>query len=212
MAGSNIGVFPHDPLLIVLSSPSGAGKSTMCRRLLAWDQRLWMSISVTTRPIRAGEIAGQDYHFTDTAGFAAIEADGGFLESARVHDNLYGTPRRPVEDATARGQDVLFDIDWQGAQQVFQKLGDALLRVFLLPPSMAELEQRLRSRAQDSDMVIAKRLAKARDEISHWAEYDYVLVNDNPDHCFERLAAIIAAERLRRTRQRGLVEFIKTLI
>jgi len=202
----------HEPLLIILSSPSGAGKSTMSRRLLAWDPRIAMSVSVTTRKPRPGEADGREYHFTDRAGFAAIEAAGGFLESACVHDNLYGTPRAAVETLRAAGRDVLFDIDWQGAQQLFQKLGQSLVRIFLLPPSMPALEQRLRSRAQDDDTVIARRLAKARDEISHWAEYDYVLVNDDPDVCFENIRAIVVAERLRRTHQRGLVDFIRTLI
>jgi len=199
-------------LLFVLSSPSGAGKSTLSRRLLAGDASFVLSISATTRPMRPGEVDGKDYHFVDLARFRAMAEAGGMLEHARVFDHHYGTPRAPVEAAIAAGRDVLFDVDWQGTQQLRDSaLGFALVRVFILPPSIAELERRLRHRGQDDDAVIARRMAKSQAEISHWAEYDYVLINDDLDLCYSQIETIVAAERLRRPRQRALVGHIDSL-
>lgn len=199
-------------LMFVLSSPSGAGKSTLSRLLLADDGNIVMSVSATTRPPRPGEVDGKDYYFVDQSRFDAMVKDDAFLEWATVFSNCYGTPRGPVETALALGRDVLFDIDWQGTQQIAQKAQGDLVRVFILPPSMAALEHRLRSRAQDSEEVIQNRMARAADEISHWAEYDYVLVNDDLEHCLSQVKTILAAERLKRTRQTGLVEFVKGML
>lgn len=199
-------------LMIVLSSPSGAGKTTMTRRLLAQDSQIAMSVSVTTRPPRPGERDGEDYYFITKDKFAELEADGELLEHARVFDNYYGTPREPVEEALSEGKDIVFDIDWQGAQQLTEAAADDLVKIFILPPNMRELEKRLRTRAQDSDDVIAKRMSKSENEISHWAEYDYVLVNENIDRAMGELLSIVTAERMRRRRQPWLSGFVKRLI
>lgn len=185
-------------LLLVLSSPSGAGKSTLTRRLRETDPNLHLSISCTTRPRRRSELDGRDYNFISPKAFAEQEAAGDFLESAEVHGNRYGTPRRPVEDALRQGRDVIFDIDWQGTQQIAQKMRDDLVSVFILPPSIDELRARLERRAEDDDTTIARRLAKAKDEIGHWSEYDYVIINDDLSRAFAEVQAILAAERLRR--------------
>ncbi|MFN3292209.1 MAG: guanylate kinase [Gemmobacter sp.] len=203
---------PRRGLLLILSSPSGAGKSTMARRLMAWDPTLRFSVSATTRPPRPGEEHGVDYWFHSRESFAALVDAGGMLEHAEVFGNLYGSPRAPVEQAMAEGRDTLFDVDWQGGQQIRNSvLGKDAVSVFILPPSIAELDRRLRSRGQDSDAVIAGRMAKSRDEISHWAEYDYVLVNDDADRTFADLVAIVTAERLKRDRQPDLSAFVRSL-
>ncbi len=199
-------------LMIVLSSPSGAGKTTLTRRLLSENSDMAMSVSATTRKPRPGEKDGADYFFVDKAKFSVMIDEGEFLEHAKVFDNYYGTPRGPVEDSLVSGKDVLFDIDWQGAQQLTQASSDDLVKIFILPPGMQELEKRLRSRAQDSDDVIAKRMSKSEAEISHWAEYDYVIVNDDVDMAMAELSAIIIAERLKRKRQLWLGPFVKTLV
>ena len=198
-------------LLLILSSPSGAGKSTLTRRLMVWDPTLRFSVSATTRTPRPGEVDGRDYHFLQRAAFEALVASGGMLEHAEVFGNLYGSPRAPVEAAMAEGRDTVFDIDWQGGQQIRQAMRDDVVSVFILPPSMRELERRLQSRGQDSAEVIAGRMAKSRDEISHWAEYDYVLVNRDLDATEADLVAIIRAERLRRDRQPDLSAFVRAL-
>ena len=202
---------PRRGLLFILSSPSGAGKSTLARRLIAEDPAIAMSVSTTTRAQREGEVAGVDYDFVDNATFDAMVERDEFLEWAHVFGNRYGTPRTQIEQGLTAGRDYLFDIDWQGTQQLFQKMGRDVVRVFILPPSIEELERRLRSRATDSDEVIAGRMARARDEISHWDAYDYVLVNDDIDACFGQVRAILAAERLTRERQTGLIEFARGL-
>ncbi len=198
-------------LLLVLSSPSGAGKSTLSRRLLAEEPNLSMSVSMTTRPPRSGEVDGVHYHFVDHDQFDRMIAADGFMEYATVFGNQYGTPKAAVATQLADGRDVLFDIDWQGTQQIGEIACDDLVSVFILPPSAGELERRLRTRAQDSAAVIAQRMAKANDEVSHWAEYDYVIVNADLDLSVTRIRAILAAERLKRRRQIGLAEFVKTL-
>ncbi|MFO1141732.1 MAG: guanylate kinase [Amaricoccus sp.] len=199
-------------ILIILSSPSGAGKSTLSRRLLELDPEVRFSISATTRPPRPGERDGVEYLFIDRPAFEAMVKAGQMLEHAEVFGNLYGTPRAPVEAAVARGEDVLFDVDWQGGQQIrASDLREAAVSIFILPPSIAALEARLRARGQDSPEVVARRMATSRDEISHWAEYDYVLVNENLKQCEEELRAIIAAERLRRERRPELVEMVRHL-
>jgi guanylate kinase len=197
-------------LMLVLSSPSGAGKSTLSRKLLAVDPGVELSVSVTTRKQRPGEVDGRDYHFIDAPRFDAMVENGELLEWAQVFGNRYGTPRLPVEAALAQGRDVLFDIDWQGTQQL-EKAGRDLVSIFVLPPSIPDLEQRLRTRAQDSDEVIHARMAKAADEMSHWAEYDYVIVNTDIDHAFAQVRSILAAERLTRERQTGLSDFVRRL-
>jgi len=199
-------------LMVVLSSPSGAGKTTLTRRLLAGNPDMTMSVSATTRPPRSGEQEGEDYFFVTKTRFAELEEQGEFLEHAKVFDNHYGTPRGPVEEALMRGQDVIFDIDWQGAQQLTQAAADDLVKIFILPPNMRELEQRLRTRAQDSDAVIAKRMSKSEAEISHWAEYDYVIVNEDIETALSELKTIVASERMRRRRQMWLGGFVKSLI
>jgi guanylate kinase len=198
-------------VMLVLSSPSGAGKTTLSRKLLANDAGITLSISVTTRARRADEVDGRDYHFIDAARFEAMRRGGELLEWATVFDNCYGTPRVPVEQAIAAGRDVLFDIDWQGTQQLREKARSDLVSVFVLPPSVEELERRLHSRASDSHTVIAGRMGKAVDEMSHWAEYDYVIVNRDLDSAFVKVQAILAAERVRRERQTGLTEFVRGL-
>ena len=199
-------------LLLILSSPSGAGKSTLARRLMEWDPTLRFSVSATTRAPRPGELDGREYHFSGRAEFEAMVQGGQMLEHAEVFGNFYGSPRAPVEAAMNEGRDTLFDIDWQGGQQIRNSaLGRDAVSIFVLPPSIAELERRLRSRAQDSDAVIAGRMAKSRDEISHWAEYDYVLINNDIDAAFAELATILQAERMRRDRQPALSEFVRSL-
>jgi guanylate kinase len=198
-------------LMLVLSSPSGAGKTTLSRRLLEADPLVELSVSVTTRKQRPGEVDGRDYHFIDAARFDAMVKQGELLESAQVFGHRYGTPRTPVEVALARGRDVLFDIDWQGTQQLREKADRDLVSIFVLPPSIPDLERRLRTRAQDSDEVIHARMAKAADEMSHWAEYDYVVINSDIDHAFADVQAILAAERLKRERQIGLSAFVRGL-
>lgn len=198
-------------LMVVLSSPSGAGKSTMTRMLLADNTNMTMSVSTTTRRPRSGEEDGVDYYFIGKTKFADMIEDGEFLEHAKVFDNYYGTPRPPVEAALADGHDVLFDIDWQGAQQLTQAAGDDLVKIFILPPSKRELESRLHTRAQDSAAVIAKRMAKSEAEISHWAEYDYIIVNDDLDTAMQELRTIVSAERMKRRRQMWLGPFVKAL-
>lgn len=199
-------------LLIILSSPSGAGKSTLSRRLLEVDPEMRFSVSATTRPPRPGEQDGRDYFFKSRREFEAMAEAGEMLEYAEVFGNLYGTPRAPVEAATKAGQDVLFDVDWQGGQQIRNSpLADSVISIFILPPSIAELENRLRARGQDSGEVVAARMAKSRDEISHWAEYDYVLVNETLSTCEAELRAIIEAERLRRERRPDLMVLVNQM-
>jgi guanylate kinase len=199
-------------VLFVLSSPSGAGKTTISRMMLDADSDIALSISATTRPPRPGEVDGVHYHFVDTERFKKMAADGEFLEWAHVFGHRYGTPRAPVEELLAAGKDVLFDIDWQGAQQLYQEAGPDVVRVFVLPPTMEELERRLRSRGTDSDEVIAARMERAANEISHWDGYDYVLINDDVDGCFDEVRAILRAERPKRRRQIGLIGFARDLI
>ena len=199
-------------LVLVLSSPSGAGKSTLAKHLLKSDDDIQMSVSVTTRAPRPGEVDGKDYHFISLEKFNTMAANDELLEHAMVFDNGYGTPRQPVEDWLSSGQDVLFDIDWQGTQQVHEKLRDDLVRVFILPPSAKELHDRLFNRAQDKASVIAKRMAQASNEISHWAEYDYVVINDDLQHCQAEIAAILKAERLKRFRRIGLSAMVRDML
>ena len=199
-------------LLIILSSPSGAGKSTLAKRLMAWDPTLRFSVSATTRTPRPGEVDGKDYYFRSRDDFAAMVADGEMLEHAEVFGNCYGSPKAPVERAMAEGRDTLFDIDWQGGQQIRNSaLGKDVVSIFVLPPSIAELDRRLRSRGQDSDEVIRGRMAKSQAEISHWAEYDYVLINDDIDRAEADLKTILTAERMRRDRLTGLSAFVMGL-
>ena len=197
--------------MMVLSSPSGAGKTTISRMLLERDSNLRMSISVTTRPRRPGEGEGRDYYFIDQMVFERMVQDGALLEHALVFGNRYGTPRAAVERMLAEGRDVLFDIDWQGTQQLAEKARDDLVSVFVLPPSTAELERRLRTRAADSEDEVQRRMSKASDEMSHWAEYDYVIVNRNLDDSVAKVQAILTAERLKRERQSGLSDFVRDL-
>ena len=199
-------------LMFVLSSPSGAGKTTIAHRLLEDDLELAMSISVTTRPIRPGEADGLDYRFTDRASFETMVEAGDFLEWAEVFGHLYGTPKAQIKAGLKEGQDFLFDIDWQGTQQLYQRMETDVVRVFLLPPSIDALEARLRARGTDSDEVIRDRMARSRAEISHWDGYDYVVVNDDMDVCFRQVHGILNAERLRRARQTGLVDFTRDLM
>lgn len=199
-------------LLIILSSPSGAGKSTLARRLRDWDSDIRFSVSATTRAARPGEVDGTDYHFTSEAEFKRMVTEGEMLEHAHVFGNFYGSPRGPVEQAINDGCDVLFDIDWQGAQQIANSpLAPHVLSIFLLPPSITELRRRLESRGQDSAEVIQKRMTRSWDEISHWGAYDYVLVNDDLDATEEKLTTIVTAERLRRTQQPGLSDHVRHL-
>ena len=198
-------------LMLVLSSPSGAGKTTLSRRLLEEDKGVTLSVSVTTRKIRPGERDGRDYTFIDRRRFDALIEQDALLEWAEVFDNYYGTPTKPVMDALAAGRDVLFDIDWQGTQQLREKARGDLVSVFVLPPSIPELERRLKSRAQDDYETIHRRMAKAADEMSHWAEYDYVVINRDLERAFAEVQAILSAERLKRERQPGLSDFVRGL-
>jgi guanylate kinase len=199
-------------LLIILSSPSGAGKSSLARRLREWDPEIRFSVSATTRPPRPGEVDGREYHFRSHDQFETLVAEGQMLEHALVFGNRYGSPRGPVEEAMAAGCDTLFDIDWQGGQQIRNSaLGQDVVSIFILPPSMTELERRLHERGQDSASVIADRMAKSLSEVSHWAEYDYVLVNRDLDICEAQITAILTAERLRRERQPWLTGFVRGL-
>lgn len=198
-------------VLLVLSSPSGAGKTTLARRILEEDGGIEMSVSVTTRPPRPGEADGRDYHFASAERFEAMRRAGGLLEWARVFDNFYGTPKAPVMAALDEGRDALFDIDWQGAQQIAETLPGDLVRVFILPPSSSALEERLRSRNQDSAETVRRRMNDASAEMSHWAEYDYVIVNSDLDRSVAGLRAILAAERLKRERLLGLSAFVRGL-
>ncbi|MBX3446880.1 MAG: guanylate kinase [Parvibaculaceae bacterium] len=198
-------------LMLVLSSPSGAGKTTLSRRLLDSDNEIDMSVSATTRKPRPGEVDGKDYFFLTTEDFGIMRNKGEFLEHAKVFGNYYGTPRKPVEEALARGHDVLFDIDWQGTQQLDETAQEDLVKVFILPPSAQDLEKRLEKRAQDPADVVAARMAKASDEISHYQEYDYIIINEDIDKAFAELQAILRAERLKRRRLTGLSNFVKQL-
>ncbi len=199
-------------LLIILSSPSGAGKSSLAKRLMAWDPSLKFSVSATTRQPRPGEVDGVDYYFKSHEEFENLIAEGGMLEHAEVFGNYYGSPQGPIDDAIAEGRDTIFDIDWQGGQQIRRsKLAQDVVSIFILPPSIADLESRLRGRAQDSEEVIEKRMAQSRNEISHWAEYDYVIVNRDLDKAEEKLKTILTAERARASRQPQLTEFVRGL-
>lgn len=199
-------------LLLILSSPSGAGKSTLARRMLARFPQMQFSVSATTRDPRPGEVNGREYYFTDKEAFQASAEKGDMLEHALVHGNFYGTPRGPVEAAMADGREVVFDIDWQGGKQIrASDVRDSVVSVFILPPSIAELEARLMSRAQDSRETVERRIRQARIEIAHWTDYDYVLINDDLDACAEQLEAILVAERLRRGRQPDLASAVQVL-
>lgn len=198
-------------LMFVLSSPSGAGKTTLSRRLLAEEEGVAMSVSVTTRTPRPGEVDGKDYYFIDVPKYDAMVAAGELLEHAVVFDNKYGTPKQQVMDSLASGRDVLFDIDWQGTRQLAQTCREDLVSVFILPPTLEELERRLRARAQDSEEVVQKRMARAVDEISHWEEYDYVVVNEDLDHAMDHIRRILYAERFKRWRQLDIGEFVGQL-
>ena len=198
-------------LMLVLSSPSGAGKTSISRAVLDRDEGIELSVSMTTRPKRPGEVAGVHYHFVDKQAFGLMENRRELLEFAQVFGHYYGTPRKPVDDTLAQGRDMLFDIDWQGTQQIMETARDDLVSIFILPPSTLELERRLRSRAQDPDTVVAERMAKAADEMSHYAEYDYIVVNSDFEDSVMSVQSILRAERLRRQRQVGLGEFVKGL-
>ncbi|WP_422364687.1 guanylate kinase [Pyruvatibacter mobilis] len=197
--------------MFVMSSPSGAGKTTLSRGLLDSDDQIVMSVSATTRNPRPGEVDGKDYYFVSVEDFGLMVNRGEFLEHAKVFDNYYGTPRGPVEEALSNGKDVLFDIDWQGTQQLKENAREDVVSIFILPPSTQELERRLHTRAQDSADIVAKRMAKAADEMSHWAEYDYIIVNQDLDKSRTQIRAILDAERLKRPRQTGLGGFVKGL-
>ena len=199
-------------LMLVLSSPSGAGKTTLSRKLLASDPSVAMSISTTTRQARSGEEEGKDYFFVSPSMFTQMAEGGAFLEHALVFGHHYGTPKEPVQLALAKGRDVLFDIDWQGTQQLREQAGDDLVSIFVLPPSHDELERRLRARAQDAEDVVQARMAKANNEISHWAEYDYVVINDDLDSTLQKIRTILDAERMKRGRQTGIADFARKLM
>ncbi|MCW1401168.1 guanylate kinase [Novosphingobium sp. MW5] len=199
-------------LMFILSSPSGAGKTTIARRLLQEDAEIRLSVSVTTRPMRPGEVDGKDYHFVSQAEFDRMVEDDEFYEWAHVFDHCYGTPKAQIRAGLKAGEDFLFDIDWQGTQQLYQKDQQDVVRVFLLPPSIDELRRRLNGRATDSAEVIHARMDRARAEISHWDGYDYVVVNDDIDLCFEKVTQILEAERMRRQRQTGLIGFVRELM
>jgi len=198
-------------LMFILSSPSGAGKTTIARRLLAEDGEIAMSVSATTRPMRAGEVAGKDYHFVDQAQFDRMVEANEFYEWAHVFGHSYGTPKAEIRAGLKAGRDYLFDIDWQGSQQLYQKAERDVVRVFILPPSLGELQRRLVGRGTDSAEVIASRMARAQAEISHWDGYDYVVINDDVETCFAKVREILEAERMRRTRQTGLIDFVREL-
>ena len=212
MTGSKNAAIARRGLMLVLSSPSGAGKTTLSRRLLDHDPSVDLSVSVTTRARRANEKNGRDYHFIDQKRFDEMVENDELLEWAEVFGNLYGTPRAPVEAALAAGRDMLFDIDWQGTQQLREKARGDMASIFVLPPSMSELERRLRARALDDERVIKGRMVKASDELSHWPEYDYVIVNDDIERAFVEVRAILAAERLKRERQIGLSALVRSLL
>lgn len=199
-------------VMMVLASPSGAGKSSISRAIFAQDPNISLSVSVTTRPKRTDEIEGRDYHFIDVGEFHRMRDAGELLESAEVHGNFYGTPREAAEAAMAAGRDMLFDIDWQGAVQLNEKMRADIISIFILPPSMRELKSRLKRRAEDSDATIETRLKNARIEIEHWREYDYVVINDDLDRAFAAVRAIVTAERLRRDRRPGLFDFVSGLL
>lgn len=199
-------------LMFILSSPSGAGKTTISRMLLERDAEIKLSVSATTRPMRAGEVDGKDYHFVTQAEFDRMVEDSEFLEWATVFGNSYGTPKAQVKAGLREGQDYLFDIDWQGTQQLYQKMETDVVRVFILPPSLAELQRRLNGRATDSVEVIAARMERARAEISHWDGYDYVVVNDDVEACYSQVCEILHAERMKRARQTGLIGFVRELM
>jgi guanylate kinase len=199
-------------IMVVLSSPSGAGKTTLTKQILNTSKNILMSVSATTRQPRPGEVDGEDYIFLSKSKFSEMIDNDEFLEYAKVFDNFYGTPRAPVEDALAGGFDIVFDIDWQGAQQLTQAAANDLVKIFILPPNMQELENRLRSRAQDSDDVIARRMSKSENEISHWAEYDYIIINEDITEAIEELNTIVNAERMKRLRQPWLGSFVKKLV
>jgi len=198
-------------VMLVISSPSGAGKSTLARSLIESDKAIQLSVSVTTRDRRPSEVEGVHYYFVDKRRFDAMRRAGDLLESAEVHGNFYGSPREPIERALAAGNDVLFDIDWQGTQQLYAKMRTDIVGVFILPPSAVELKHRLERRAEDSGDIIQRRLRNARTEIEHWKEYDYVLVNEDLNRTFEQLKHILAAERTRRTRQNTLAAHVANL-
>ncbi|NQV83832.1 MAG: guanylate kinase [Rhodospirillales bacterium] len=197
--------------MLVLSSPSGAGKSTISKALLKSDADLTMSVSATTRPMRPGEVEGQDYYFIDQDTFEKMIQADEFLEHATVFENSYGTPKGPVEATLREGRDVLFDVDWQGTQELERNARNDLVSIFILPPSIEELERRLHGRAQDSEEVVRKRMSKATSEMSHWNEYDYIIVNEDVDISVARVEAILTAERLKRTRQSGMVDFVRAM-
>ena len=198
-------------LLFILSSPSGAGKSTIARMILESDEEISLSVSVTTRPRREGEVDGVDYHFIDDEQFQALVDDNALLEWAHVFDHKYGTPKAAVKQGLKDGNDFLFDIDWQGTQQLYQRAEGDVVRVFILPPSIEQLHDRLRNRGTDSEEVIARRMAQAKSEISHWDGYDFVVINDDVNACFKKVCKILHAERMRRARQTGLIDFVRDL-
>ena len=198
--------------MLVLSSPSGAGKTTIAQHLLKADKNVRMSVSVTTRPQRENELPGKDYHFVDTKTFQQMQKNGELLEYATVFGHFYGTPREKVEELLAGGNDIVFDIDWQGAQQITEKARDDVVKIFILPPSTKELERRLKNRAQDSEDVVATRMKNSASEITHWAEYDYVLINQTLDHTMKQVLTILSAERLRRHRGAGISKFVEQLV
>jgi guanylate kinase len=199
-------------LMFILSSPSGAGKTTVSRRLLAHDPAIRLSVSATTRPMRPGEAEGHDYQFVGQTAFDHMTENGEFLEWAKVFGHSYGTPKAQIKEGLKSGQDFLFDIDWQGTQQLYQRAETDVVRVFLLPPSIDELRRRLNARGTDSAAVIAARMERAQAEISHWDGYDYVVVNDDINECFATVVQILAAERLSRARQTGLIGFVRELM
>jgi guanylate kinase len=207
---------PHDRqrrgILVVLSSPSGAGKTTVSRMLMDADRQITMSVSATTRPKRPGEVDGEHYHFVDDAEFQRMVDEGEFAEWAYVFDHRYGSPKEPIKEALKAGRDILFDIDWQGTQQLRGAFGTDLVRIFILPPSMEELERRLRARKTDSEDVIESRMKRAAGEIGHWGEYDYVLINEDMDACLHEVQAIVTAERMKRDRQPYLIPFVRNLV
>ena len=198
--------------MLVLSSPSGAGKTTIAQRLLKADKNVRMSVSVTTRPQRENELPGKDYHFVNTKTVQQMQKNGELLEYATVFGHFYGTPREKVEELLAGGNDIVFDIDWQGAQQITEKARDDVVKIFILPPSTKELERRLKNRAQDSEDVVATRMKNSASEITHWAEYDYVLINQTLDHTMKQVLTILSAERLRRHRGAGISKFVEQLV